>query len=45
MSTPDLSNADNVPLTDAQKARIERNRERASHLKAAKLTSHPYAKA
>lgn len=45
MSSTEISNTDNAPLTEAQKARINRNRERALHLKAAKLTSHPYAKA
>lgn len=30
-------------LTDAQKARIERNRIKALSLKQAKLVSHPYA--
>lgn len=32
-----------VSLTEAQKARIERNRAKALSLKQAKLVSHPYA--
>ncbi|XP_059619888.1 DNA repair protein complementing XP-A cells homolog [Phlebotomus argentipes] len=31
-------------LTDAQKARIDRNRQKALYLKSAKLVAHPYAK-
>ncbi|XP_055715502.1 DNA repair protein complementing XP-A cells homolog [Phlebotomus papatasi] len=36
------SNSDG--LTDAQKARIDRNRQKALYLKNAKLVAHPYAK-
>lgn len=34
-----------LSLTEAEKDRIEKNRNRALHLKASKLISHPYAKA
>ncbi|GAB0094907.1 DNA repair protein complementing XP-A cells homolog [Sergentomyia squamirostris] len=36
--------AENSGLTDAQKARIDRNRQKALYLKNAKLVAHPYAK-
>lgn len=38
-----MSEEKTVALTDAQKARIERNRIKALSLKQAKLVSHPYA--
>ncbi|TMW44287.1 hypothetical protein DOY81_010634 [Sarcophaga bullata] len=38
-----MSEGETATLTDAQKARIERNRIKALSLKQAKLVSHPYA--
>lgn len=38
-----MSEAPVAPLTDAEKQRIERNRQRAISLKNAKLAAHPYA--
>lgn len=38
-----MSEQKSVTLTDAQKARIERNRAKALCLKQAKLVSHPCA--
>lgn len=38
-----MSAFDNKPLTDAQKARIERNREKALLLKQTRLLPHPSA--
>lgn len=40
-----MSEEKSTTLTDAQKARIERNRAKALCLKQAKLVSHPYAMA
>lgn len=45
MSAGSSSESTKSTLTDAERARIERNRQRALHLKASKLISHPYAKA
>ena len=38
-----MSEGETSTLTDAQKARIERNRIKALSLKQAKLVCHPYA--